>query len=59
MNFIAQWVPVVLEYGAYIVAAASVVSQMTPNQTDNNIVAVLQKVFSFMALNWGSDKVAK
>ena len=36
----------------YLVAAASLLANLTTNQTDNKIVAVLSKVVNFLALNF-------
>ncbi len=56
MDFLSTYLPYFFQYGAYVIAAASVVSQMTPNTTDDNILKYVVKAFNFLALNWGTDK---
>lgn len=51
MNFITENGDTILVVLTSIVAAASAVANVTPNETDNKIVATLSKVVNFLALN--------
>lgn len=37
---------------AYVVAAASIVANLTKTETDNKIVGYVSGVVNFLALNW-------
>lgn len=36
-----------------VIAVASVIAKITPNETDNKIVAEIQKIIDFLALTTG------
>lgn len=53
MELILTWWPIVPS----IIAVASVIAKITPNETDNKIIAELQKVVDFFALTTGKTKI--
>ena len=36
-----------------VIAGSAIVAALTPNTTDNQIVATARKVLDFLACNWG------
>jgi len=51
MNFITENGDTVIVVLTSVIAAASAIANVTPNETDNKIVATLTKVVNFLALN--------
>ena len=52
INSIAAQLPAWFNVLTAVVAAASLIANLTPSDADNKVVAVLSKVVSFLALNF-------
>jgi hypothetical protein len=46
----------ILQYAAYVIAAAAAVAAMTPNTWDNAVVKGLRTILDLAALNVGNAK---
>ena len=45
-----------IEIGLQVIGAAAAISAITPNPTDNVIVAVLKVILNTLGANWGAAK---
>ena len=56
IEYITENAEMLLQIAASVVAVASLVATMTPNESDNKIIKKVSTVISWLALNVGKAK---
>ena len=56
IEYITENAEMLLQIAASVVAVASLVATMTPNESDNKIIQKVSTVISWLALNVGKAK---
>lgn len=59
MDWIMTNGEMIIDWGAKIIAAASIIANLTPTQTDNNILNTIGKVINFLAAYWRDPDAVK
>ena len=54
VDFLNENLVQILELVASIIGVAALIAAMTPNETDNKVVAAIGKFFDLLGANWGA-----
>lgn len=53
MDFLSENLVPILEIVAQVIGVAALIAALTPNETDNKIIAMVGKFFDVLGANWG------
>jgi hypothetical protein len=55
-EIVAAWADLLVDWGSKIIAAASIVSALTPTKKDDKALSIFRTVIDVLAINFGRDR---